>query len=92
MESVQVILLIAIFLFFALMMFFRKIPALIALPLMAFFISLSGGIHFNDIIQFVIGEGSLKLYQAYTIAMFGSMLSVLMQKNGVAEAFIKKRC
>ncbi|MFN3873197.1 MAG: citrate transporter [Ignavibacterium sp.] len=90
MESVQVILLIAIFLFFALMMFFRKIPALIALPLMAFFISLSGGIHFNDIIQFVIGEGSLKLYQAYTIAMFGSMLSVLMQKTGVAEAFIKK--
>lgn len=90
MESVQVILLIAIFLFFALMMFFRKIPALIALPLMAFFISLSGGIHFNDIIQFVIGEGSLKLYQAYTIAMFGSMLSILMQKTGVAEAFIKK--
>jgi len=74
----------------ALMMFFRKIPALIALPLMAFFISLSGGIQFNDIIQFVIGEGSLKLYQAYTIAMFGSMLSILMQKTGVAEAFIKK--
>ncbi|BDQ04467.1 citrate transporter [Ignavibacterium sp.] len=90
MESIQVILLIAIFLFFALMMFFRKIPALIALPLMAFFISISGGIHFNDIIQFVIGEGSLKLYQAYTIAMFGSMLSILMQKTGVAEAFIKK--
>lgn len=90
MESIQVILLIAIFLFFALMMFFRKIPALIALPLMAFFISISGGIQFNDIIQFVIGEGSLKLYQAYTIAMFGSMLSILMQKTGVAEAFIKK--
>jgi hypothetical protein len=90
MESIQVLILIAIFLFFALMMFFRKIPALIALPLMAFFIALSGGIHFNDIIQYVIGEGSLKLYQAYTIAMFGSMLSILMQKTGVAEAFIKK--
>ncbi len=90
MESVQVIILILIFLFFALMMFFRKIPALIALPLMAFFISLSGGIQFNDIIQYVIGEGSLKLYQAYTIAMFGSMLSIHMQKTGVAEAFIKK--
>lgn len=90
MEIFQVSLLITIFLFFALMMFFRKIPALIALPLMAFFISLAGGIHFNDIIKYVIGEGSVKLFQAYTIAMFGSMLSVMMQKTGVAEAFIKK--
>mgnify|MGYP005845187907 CR=1 FL=1 len=90
MESIQVLTLIVIFLFFALMMFFRKIPALIALPLMAFFIALAGGVNFNDIVQYVIGEGSLKLYQAYTIAMFGSMLSILMQKTGVAEAFIKK--
>lgn len=90
MELFQILILISVFLLMALMMFFRKIPALIALPLMAFFISLSGGIQFNDIIQFVIGEGSLKLYQAYTIAMFGSMLSILMQKTGVAEAFIKK--
>lgn len=90
MEIFQISLLIIIFLFFALMMFFRKIPALIALPLMAFFISLAGGIHFNDIIKYVIGEGSVKLFQAYTIAMFGSMLSVMMQKTGVAEAFIKK--
>ena len=90
MEFFQVSFLIVIFLFFALMMFFRKIPALIALPLMAFFISLVGGIQFNDIIKYVVGEGSAKLFQAYTIAMFGSMLSVMMQKTGVAEAFIKK--
>lgn len=90
MEIFQISLLIIIFLFFALMMFFRKIPALIALPLMAFFISLVGGINFDDIIKYVIGEGSVKLFQAYTIAMFGSMLSVMMQKTGVAEAFIKK--
>jgi hypothetical protein len=71
-------------------MFFRKIPAIIALPLMAFFISFAGGIQFSDIIKYVVGEGSVKLFQAYTIAMFGSMLSVMMQKTGVAEAFIKK--
>ena len=72
------------------MMFFRKIPAIIALPLMAFFISFAGGIQFSDIIKYVVGEGSVKLFEAYTIAMFGSMLSVMMQKTGVAEAFIKK--
>jgi len=74
----------------ALMMFFRKIPALIALPLMAVLIAFIGGIDPSDIIEYVIGQGSLKLHQAYTIALFGSMLSVLMQKTGVAETFIKK--
>ncbi len=90
MELLQIILLIGVFLLMALMMFFRKIPALIALPLMAVLIAFIGGINFKDILEYVIGQGSLKLYQAYTIAMFGSMLSVLMQKTGVAEAFIKK--
>jgi len=90
MELLQIILLISVFLLMALMMFFRKIPALVALPLMAVMIAFIGGIKFNDIIEYVIGQGSLKLNQAYTIALFGSMLSVLMQKTGVAESFIKK--
>ncbi len=90
MEILQIILLIGVFLFMALMMFFRKIPALIALPIMAVLIALIGNIKFADIIEYIVGQGSLKLYQAYTIALFGSMLSVLMQKTGVAEAFIKK--
>jgi len=90
MEIFQIILLISVFLFMALMMFFRKIPALIALPLMAVLIAIIGNINFKDIIEYVIGQGSLKLHQAYTIALFGSMLSVLMQKTGVAETFIKK--
>jgi hypothetical protein len=90
MAALQATLLIGVFILMALMMFLRKIPALIALPLMAFLIALIGGINFTDIIEYVIGEGSLKLYQAYTIALFGSMLSVLMQKTGIAESFIKK--
>jgi hypothetical protein len=90
MEVFQIILLISVFLVMALMMFFRKIPALIALPLMAVLIAIIGNINFPDIIEYVIGQGSLKLNQAYTIALFGSMLSVYMQKTGVAESFIKK--
>ena len=90
MELLQIILLVGVFLFMALMMFFRKIPALIALPLMAVLIAVIGGINFTDIIEYVVGQGSLKLHQAYTIALFGSMLSILMQKTGVAESFIKK--
>ena len=90
MHFIQIISLISVFIFMALMMFFRKIPALIALPLMAVLIAFIGGIDPSDIIEYVIGQGSLKLHQAYTIALFGSMLSVLMQKTGVAETFIKK--
>ncbi len=90
METVQIVLLISVFLLMALLMFLRKIPALIALPLMAFLIAIIGGVSLTDTIQYVIGQGSLKLHSAYTIAMFGSMLSVILQKTGVAENFIKK--
>lgn len=90
MEILQIILILVIFIFIALAMFFRKIPALLALPIMAFLIPLVGGVSLTDTIQYVIGEGSLKLHNAYTVALFGSMLSILLQKTGVAESFIKK--
>ncbi len=90
MEIIQVIALISVFLIMALLMFLRKIPALIALPVMAFSIAIIGGVSLTDTIQYVIGQGALKLSSAYTIAIFGSMLSVILQKTGVAENFIKK--
>ncbi len=82
--------LIGIFILMAALMFLRKLPALIALPLMAFAIAFVGGVAPMDIIQYVIGVGTIKLHNAYTIALFGSMLSVILQKTGVAESFIKK--
>lgn len=90
MIELQITAVVVIFLVMALLMFFRKIPALIALPLMAFFISLTGGVSLFDIIEYVLGHGAMKLAPAYTIALFGSMLSVHLQKTGVAESFIKK--
>lgn len=89
MEILQVSLFIIVFIVMVLLMFFRKIPALIALPVMAFLIPLIGGVPVDDIIQYVIGHGAIKLHRAYTVAIFGSMLSVLLQKTGVAENFIK---
>ncbi|MBZ0201100.1 MAG: citrate transporter [Ignavibacteriaceae bacterium] len=89
MATVQIVLLIVVFLSLAALMFFRKIPALLALPIMAFFIPIIGGISINDTVQLVLGKGSTRLFEAYTIAIFGSMLSVLLQKTGVAESFIK---
>ncbi len=90
METLQIILFIALFIVMALSMFFRLLPALIALPVMAFVIPLIGGVSLNDTVQLVIGQGALKLHNAYTVALFGSMLSILLQKTKVAESFIKK--
>lgn len=90
MEIFQIILFIGVFLVMALSMFFRLIPALIALPLMAFLIPLFAGVSLDDTVQWVIGAGATRLANAYTVALFGSMLSILLQKTGVAESFIKK--
>lgn len=90
MEIFQITLLICVFISMALLMFLRKLPALIALPLMAVLIAVIGGVSINDTIEYVIGVGALKLHSAYTIAMFGSMLSVILRRTGVAENFIKK--
>ena len=90
MEILQIAALIACFVIMALLMFLRKLPALVALPVMAVAIALIGGVSPADTIQYVVGTGTLKLATAYTIAMLGSMLSVLLQKTGVAENFIKR--
>jgi len=89
-EYFQIAAVIVIFLAMAVLMFLRKIPALLALPIMAVLIAFAGGVKIHDIIEFVLGKGSVKLYTAYTVAMFGSMLSVILQRTGVAESFIKK--
>lgn len=90
MEILQVTLVIAFFVIMAVLMFLRKLPAIIALPIMAVLIAVTGGVSLSDTVRYVIGAGSLKLSTAYTISIFGSMLSVLLQKTGVAENFIKK--
>ncbi len=90
MDTLQLTLFLLVFLVLATAMFFRKMPALLALPILAFLIPLIGGVNLTDTIRYVIGEGAIKLHNAYTVAIFGSMLSVLLQKTGVAENFIKK--
>lgn len=82
--------LLIIFLVSSILMFLRKLPALLALPMMAVLMPLIVGIPVSDIFQYVVGQGSLKLNEAYTIAIFGGILSILLQKTGIAESFIKK--
>jgi hypothetical protein len=90
METLQAIALLAVFVVITLLMSKRIWPALLAMPVLAVLISLIAGIKPDDIFQHVIGEGSLMLAAPIIISMFGGILSVMMQKTGIAEGFIKK--
>ena len=89
-QTIQGIALLVVFIVITLLMSKRIWPAMLALPVLAIFISLIAGIHLQDIFKYVIGEGTLMLTQPMVIAMLGGVLSVLMQKTGIAEGFIKK--
>ncbi|MBS4060999.1 MAG: citrate transporter [Bacteroidetes bacterium] len=90
MEIIQAVALLIVFLLITGLMSKRIWPALLAMPVLAVLISLIAGIHLQDIFQFVIGEGSLRLAEPIVISMFGGVLSIMMQKTGIAEGFIKK--
>ncbi len=88
-ETLQISGFLLVFVSMALLMFFRKLPALIALPVMAVLVAKLGGVTTSDLLSHVIGGGAVKLHTAYTVAIFGGMLSFLLQKSGVAENLIK---
>lgn len=87
--TLQLLGFLAVFVTMALLMFFRKLPALIALPVMAVLVALLGGVSGRDLLHHVVGDGAVRLHTAYTVAIFGGMLSFLLQKSGVAEHLIK---
>jgi len=75
-------------------MFTRYMPALLTLPIMAVVIAggtalMTGQITFYDVLSGVVQEGAYRLHEFMIIAMFGGMLSFLMQKSGVAQSLIK---
>ncbi len=43
----------------------------------------------KTIVNDIIHDGALKLHQAYTVAIFGGMLAIMVKNKGIAETFIK---
>ena len=96
------ILIIAVFLVFAVLMITKKISALLAMPFMAFFIALISGLFSgmpffkggkDSLMEFlfttVIADGSARLATAIMYTVFGSILSQAVQKTGIAEKLVK---
>lgn len=84
------ILIIAIFVVFAILMFTRKMPALLAVPAMAVLIALAVKTPFAEILNGVISAGAVKLAPAYVAVFAGAMLGRVMMQTGIAEGIIKR--
>lgn len=96
---VQGILIIVLFLLIAALMVTRKIPTLLALPILAIGICIIAGLPVISIgkggkdtgfLTTVIEAGALKMGAAYMAVIFGSWLGQLLNKTGVTETIIKK--
>jgi H+/gluconate symporter-like permease len=84
------LILIAIFVVFAVLMFTRKVPALLAVPTMAILAAIVVGLPFNGILNDVISAGVVRLAPAYVAVFAGAMLGRVMMTTGIAEAIIKR--
>ena len=88
------LLVLVIFLAAAALMFFRVLPAMLALPVMAVAIAgievAAGRLAFDDLTRAVLADGALRLSEAMVAVILGGVLSSLMQKAGVAESIVRK--
>ena len=82
--------LLLIFIVFAVLMFTRKVPALLAVPTMAVLIAATVGTSFSDILTKIISDGAIKLSAAYIAVFAGAMLGRVMMQTGIAEGIIKR--
>jgi len=82
--------LILIFAIFAVLMFTRKVPALLALPAMAILIAALAKLSPVEILNTIIAQGSVKLAAVYVAVFAGAMMGRVMIQTGIAEEIIKR--
>lgn len=89
----QGILIIVAFLIIAALMITKKIPTLLALPVLAIAICVIAGVPLSGkdgFMQTVIEAGSTKMASAIIAVIFGAWLGQIMNKAGVTSTIIKK--
>ncbi|WP_009610531.1 transporter [Caldanaerobacter subterraneus] len=87
--SVQGILIILVFVFFAYLMVTQKMPALLALPSMAIVIAIIAGMPLNYIFSNIIGAGAVRLQGAMAAAIFGAILAQIINKTGISDNIVR---
>ena len=87
------IIIVLIFLVMALLMMTKKIPAILALPIMAVAMGVAAGLPLQGdegILTFVLSKGALKLAGTYVAILFSCWLSQILYRTGVTDTIIKK--
>lgn len=87
------IIVVVIFIAMAALMMSKKLPALLALPLMAVLIGIAGGLPLKGdegILTFVLSTGATKLVGTYVAILFSCWLSQILYRTGVTDTIIKK--
>ena len=97
MATVQVILILAVFIGGVALMMTKKMPAILALPVMGILIAAVAGVPFisddkevKTITSFVIGSGAIKLASTISVTIFGAIFAKVIQKEGISDAIIRK--
>jgi len=95
----QAVLILVLFLAIAGLMITRKLPTLIALPILAIGIAVIAGVPLKmvdpktnvdtGLLAYVIDGGAIKLAAAYAAVMFGAWLGQIMNQTGISKAIVK---
>ncbi len=89
-------LIIVIFLVCCALMYTKKLSAMFALPLMAFFIALVSGIPMlnageeSGILTLLFVDGPVRLASAMMMMIFGAILAQYVKTVGIAQAIVRK--
>ncbi|MBS6395857.1 MAG: hypothetical protein KH452_01715 [Clostridiales bacterium] len=87
------IIIVLIFIAIAALMIAKKLPTVLALPLMAILIAFAAGLPLKGdegILTFVVSQGALKLSGTYVAILFSCWLSRILYRTGVSATIIKK--
>ena len=87
------IIIVQIFVEIAALMIAKKLPTVLALPLMAVLIAVAAGLPLKGeegILTFVVSQGALKLSGTYVAILFSCWLSRILYRTGVSATIIKK--
>ncbi|MCI6844952.1 MAG: hypothetical protein MR874_09410 [Coriobacteriaceae bacterium] len=97
MATLQVVLILVVFAGGVVLMMTKKMPAILALPLMGILIAAIAGVPFiagdpktQSITAYVIGSGAARLATTITVTIFGAIFAKVVQKEGISDAIIRK--
>lgn len=97
MQTLQVVVILAIFLAGVALMMSKKMPAILTLPCMGILIAAVAGVPFisgdaetQSITSFVIAGGASRLSGTIIVTVFGAIFAKVIQKEGISDAIIRK--